>query len=70
MKEHGLKPYYYMISPGNFKAMFKSYSGLGEEVGEVLDLAKEQFGSEQKEEGLEDVDLEGNIVEYDMKDYK
>lgn len=62
MKEQDLQPYYYMISEGNFQNMFKNYSGLGDEVGEVLDLAKEKFGQED-DTGIEDLDIEGNVVE-------
>lgn len=61
MKEKQLKPYYYIISPGNFRAMFKNYSAIGEEVGEVLDLAKERFKEEEKDE--EDIDVKGNVQE-------
>lgn len=59
MKEQELHPYYYIISPTNFQSSFKSYSGLGEEVGEVLDIAKDKF----KEEAEEELDLSGDLTE-------
>lgn len=61
MKEKQLRPYYNIISPANFRTMFKNYSALGEEVGEVLDLAKERFKEEEKE--VEDIDVKGNVQE-------
>lgn len=49
MKEKGMRPYYFIISPTNFRAVIKNYSAIGEEVGKVLNLAKERFAEEEKE---------------------
>lgn len=61
MKEKQLRPYYFIVSPTNFRSAFKSYSALGEEVGEVLNLAKERFAEEEKEG--EDLAIEGDLQE-------
>ncbi|MBI4122116.1 MAG: hypothetical protein HY461_02185, partial [Parcubacteria group bacterium] len=61
MKEKQLRPYYFIVSPTNFRNVLKNYSALGDEVGEVLDLAKERFAEEEKED--DDVEIEGNVQE-------
>lgn len=59
-KEHGLQPFYYILSLTNFQNILKGYTGLGEEVSQVLEGAKDRFAEEEAEEDLE---LEGNIQE-------
>jgi len=60
MKEQGLKTFYYIISPSNFNTILKSYTGLGEQVSEVLEIAKDKL---QEEEEVEDLEIEGDISE-------
>lgn len=61
MKEKQLRPYYFIVSPTNFRGVLKNYSALGEEVGEVLTLAKERFAEEEKDG--EDISIEGDLQE-------
>lgn len=61
MKEKGMRPYYYIISPTNFRNVIKNYSAIGEEVGKVLSLAKERFAEEEKEG--EELEVEGDLQE-------
>lgn len=61
MKEKGMRPYYFIISPTNFRNVIKNYSAIGEEVGKVLDLAKERFAEEEKEG--EDLEVQGDLQE-------
>jgi type IV pilus assembly protein PilB len=60
MKEQDLQPFYYIISEPNYAAMLKSYKGLGEEVSQVLEVAKEKLQAEEEEE---DIEIEGDIQE-------
>ncbi len=61
MKEKGMRPYYFIISPANFRSVMKGYSAIGEEVGKVLDLAKERFAEEEKEG--EELEVTGDLQE-------
>ncbi len=61
MKEKGMRPYYFIISPTNFRAVIKNYSAIGEEVGKVLDLAKERFAEEERD--AEDLEVSGDLQE-------
>jgi len=61
MKEKGMRPYYFIISPTNFRAVIKNYSAIGEEVGKVLDLAKERFAEEERDS--EDLEVSGDLQE-------
>lgn len=61
MKEKGMRPYYFIISPTNFRTVIKNYSAIGEEVGKVLDLAKERFAEEEKEG--EELEVAGDLQE-------
>ena len=60
MKEANLQPFYYIVSPQNFLSTMKKYKGLGEEVSQVLEVAKEELKTEEE---IEDIDLEGDIQE-------
>lgn len=64
MKEQGLKTFYYIISPSNFNAVLKNYTGLGEEVSQVLEVAKEKL---QEDEEDEDLDIEGADLQEVLK---
>ncbi len=61
MKEQGLKTFYYIISPSNFNTILKSYTGLGEEVSQVLEIAKDKLQGEEVED--DDLEIEGDISE-------
>lgn len=61
MKKQNVKPFYYIISPGNYSNIMKNYSALGEEVSQALEVAKEKF---EEDEEVDDLDIEGgNIAE-------
>lgn len=60
MKELNLQPFYYIVSSANFSNVLKNYSGLGDEVSEVLELAEDKL---KKEETEEELDLSGDLEE-------
>lgn len=65
MKKQELQPYYYIISPTNYSNLMKGYSGLGEEVSQVLEGAKDKLLIE--EDGGEELDIEGGNLQEVLK---
>lgn len=61
MKDYQLHPYYFIISESNFNSAVKSYSALGEEVSQVLDIAKERFDQSEQKTEEEDVTAGGDL---------
>jgi type IV pilus assembly protein PilB len=59
MKEQNLQPFYYIISPSNYASILKNYSALGEEVGHVLEVAKDKFDIAEESD---DLDIEGGDI--------
>ncbi len=66
MKEQNLQPFYYIVSSVNFANVMKNYTGLGEQVGEVLNLAKEKLAGAAEEDESE-LDLEGENIQEVIK---
>ncbi|TSC56726.1 MAG: type IV pilus assembly protein PilB [Parcubacteria group bacterium Gr01-1014_18] len=63
-KKNGWTLVYHMISPASFALAQKRYRVLGEEVGEVLEFAKEKY---RQEEDLAEEDLDASNLEQVIK---
>ena len=62
-QQQGLDPKYFVISLGDYRNVFRQYSGFKKEIGTALESAKEKFGDSEEIIQVSEEDVSGDNID-------